>query len=122
MGYYTYYSGNAWDKDGNEMDFVNPTNECSLIIKTLATLMQNEYSCDTIEELSDAITEIFDGGSGDLKWYDYETHMKELAKKFPECKFELEGFGEDRGDWWLHQFYGDKDSKVFCSPPEPNLF
>lgn len=122
MGYYTYYDGKVYNKDFNQIDFEDPNSTTLDIIKTLANFMHDEYSCDTIEELSDVIIEIFTNGSGDLKWYDYEDHMKKLAECFPDYKFEIEGFGEERGDWWIHQFWGDKDSKVFCSPPEANLF
>ena len=122
MGYYTYYDGRVYNKDFNQIDFENPNSTTLDIIKTLATFMHEEYPCDTIEELSDVIIEIFTNGSGDLKWYNYEDHMKKLVECFPDYKFEIEGFGEEKGDWWVHQFWGDKDSKVFCSPPEPNLF
>ena len=53
MGYYTYYDGIAYDKDFNQMDFENPSSNTLDIIKTLANFMHDEYSCDTIEELSD---------------------------------------------------------------------
>ena len=91
MGYYTYYDGIAYDKDFKQIDFENPNSNTLDIIKTLANFMHDEYPCDTIEELSDVIIEIFNNGSGDLKWYDYENHMKKLAECFPDYKFEIEG-------------------------------
>lgn len=53
--------------------------------------------------------------------------MRELAKEFPYVRFELEGEGEEREDWWLAIFLGDKvqirHAKVIAPwDTEPNLF
>ena len=44
------------------------------------------------------------------KWYSWEEDMKKIAKLFPDVFFELKGEGEDRGDWWIANFMGNK----FC--------
>lgn len=38
------------------------------------------------------------------KWYDYETDMDEISKKFPNAVFELSGEGEEYGDYW-HEYF-----------------
>ena len=40
----------------------------------------------------------------ELHWYDWYADMIELSKKFPDCTFHLEGFGEDHDDWWEAHF------------------
>lgn len=42
------------------------------------------------------------------KWYDWEKDMKALAKLFPDIYFTLEGEGEDREDWWIAEFFGNR--------------
>ena len=42
------------------------------------------------------------------KWYDWEEDMKALAKLFPDIYFTLEGEGEDREDWWIAEFFGNR--------------
>lgn len=46
----------------------------------------------------------------ELSWYDHEDDMKALARNFPEIRFSLEGIGEEQGDMWIKDFWGDK----FC--------
>ena len=39
-----------------------------------------------------------------LKWYDHETDLENLTKKYPDLVIELEGDGEDVGDYWKKRF------------------
>lgn len=54
---------------------------------------------------------------GELKWYNWEDHMATLANQFNEVEFRVEGIGEDKGDWWVALFKGDKKQIRYCSPP-----
>jgi hypothetical protein len=40
----------------------------------------------------------------DVKWYDYQTHMKLISKKYPDILFILDGEGEESGDIWRQYF------------------
>lgn len=40
------------------------------------------------------------GWSGYVKWYDYESDMGLLSRRFPDFLFYLEGDGEGYGDFW----------------------
>lgn len=52
-----------------------------------------------------------------MKWYDWNEHMTILAKEFPDVEFRLEGNGEDKGDWWIALFKGERKQIKYCSPP-----
>ena len=43
--------------------------------------------------------------------------MTAIAKKYPDIEFYLEGNGENRDDWWIALFKGDKKQITYCSPP-----
>lgn len=43
-----------------------------------------------------------------VKWYNHTVDMLHIAEKFPEMYFELEGNGEDFGDFWK-EYYHDMD-------------
>lgn len=46
----------------------------------------------------------------EAKWYDHETDMRELSRKFPNMTFCLEGDGEDRDDMWCEYYHnGDME-------------
>lgn len=45
---------------------------------------------------------------GECKWYDHPEHMVAIAEKFPTMYFELEGIGEEFGDFWK-EYYHDMD-------------
>lgn len=40
-------------------------------------------------------------------WYDYETDIKLLARRFPGCTFTLHGKGEEADDEWETEFKGN---------------
>ena len=52
-----------------------------------------------------------------MKWYDCEEDMKEIAKKYPAIEFRVEGYGEDREDWWVALFKGDRYQIKYAEPP-----
>ena len=43
-----------------------------------------------------------------VKWYDHSEAMVDVAEKFPKMYFELEGAGEEFGDFWK-EYYHDMD-------------
>lgn len=55
--------------------------------------------------------------NGEMKWYDWEEDMSQLANEFPDVEFRLEGNGEDEGDWWVALFKGKREQIKYCSPP-----
>lgn len=54
------------------------------------------------------------------KWYNWEEDMKTIAKLFPNVHFTLEGEGEEREDWWIAEFYGNRSCirRAEIIPPE----
>ena len=44
--------------------------------------------------------------------------MYQLANEFPYVEFRLEGRGEDRDDWWVALFKGERHQVKYCSPPD----
>lgn len=53
----------------------------------------------------------------EMKWYDCEEDMKKIAKKYPAIEFRVEGYGEDREDWWVALFKGDRFQIKYCTAP-----
>lgn len=53
----------------------------------------------------------------EMKWYDWEDDMKEIAKKYPAIEFRVEGSGEDKDDWWVALFKGDRFQIKYCTAP-----
>ena len=45
-----------------------------------------------------------------VKWYNHRSDMIAIAEKFPNVYFELEGWGEDHGDFW-REYYHDMESE-----------
>ena len=52
-----------------------------------------------------------------MKWYDWKEDMKEIAKKYPAIEFRVEGSGEDKDDWWVALFKGDRYQIKYVEPP-----
>lgn len=53
----------------------------------------------------------------EMKWYDWNKDMSQLANEFPDVEFRLEGNGEDKDDWWVALFKGKREQIKYCSPP-----
>ena len=45
---------------------------------------------------------------GECKWYSHAEDMVAIAESFPNIYFELEGIGEEFGDFWK-EYYHDMD-------------
>lgn len=45
-----------------------------------------------------------DEGADSCKWYEHESDMCELSRRFPDALFELRGEGEESGDIWRKYF------------------
>lgn len=115
MGYYTYYTLNMWDEEGNELkSAVSEMLKKELVIKFIE-------AGDTPENAEEIVKDLCSYGC-ELKWYESDEDMTSLAKKFPYIKFELEGRGEDGTDWWVAQYWGDKTETVCAQRPTPHLF
>lgn len=56
----------------------------------------------------------------ECKWYNRKSDMKELAEEFPNIHFILEGVGEDQGDIWIMDFWGDKCCERYKKIIMPN--
>lgn len=70
-----------------------------------------------IDEIDDSKEVDWNFDLGELKWYSWENDMTAIAKKYPDIEFYLEGNGENRDDWWIALFKGDKKQITYCSPP-----
>ena len=60
---------------------------------------------DVVAEVTPAIGDPFEEA---CKWYEHETHMREISDQFPEVLFTLTGEGEESGDLWVKYFSGGK--------------
>lgn len=125
MGYYTYFKMNIYTGDG--VKFLNEESDLySEVRNKFAEIFTANYpykADNAIDEAKDFFDTI-NGGGDEVKWYDCEENMSALAKAFPHLQFELEGCGEEREDWWVAQFWGDKiaQSRAIIIPPSPDLF
>lgn len=94
MGYYTYFSLYVENDDKIKRQ----------IAEDLYRIIWDEkcdlYSKDEYQDI-DYNDDIF---CEDLKWYDWYDDMIDISKKYPNCLFHLEGFGEDHDDWWEAHF------------------
>lgn len=87
MGYYTWYTLDILeDPDNQEDEFYEELDS----ITGLANDFKN-----------------YDGT--EAKWYNWQSDMIEISKKFPKMLFKLEGDGEDSFDHWIAHFCNGKD-------------
>ena len=104
----------------------------SITIKARMTRAMAEFICERLNELADWEQFSVDSGGvspmkerdiwelepyDELQWHDWEDHMTILANQFNEVEFRVEGIGEDKEDWWVALFKGDKKQIRYCSPP-----
>lgn len=78
MGYYTWYTLDILEDPDNQED-------------------------EFYEEFDEKTGLLFDFSNyngTEAKWYNWESDMKELSKKFPKMLFRLEGTGEEQFDVW----------------------
>lgn len=52
-----------------------------------------------------------------MKWYDWEKDMRKITKRYPAIEFRVEGSGEDKDDWWVALFKGDRYQIKYVEPP-----
>lgn len=110
MGYYTNFTFNMWDKDDQWIEEDNPIFEKIWEKFDEVTYMEsNEFK----DMYYDVLT---------TKWYEWEEDMKKIVADFPDIKFELEGRGEDRGDWWIAQWYNGEYAIDYTVAPKGKLF
>ena len=60
------------------------------------------------EEAEYAINEEGWSRGNESRWYNHNPEMKEFSKKYPYVVFELEGIGEENGDWWKRYYKNGK--------------
>ena len=78
MGYYTWYT----------LDIIkDPDN-------------QEEQFWEELDKTTGFAEDFSKYGGSEAKWYNWESDMKELSKKFPKMMFRLEGTGEEQFDVW----------------------
>ena len=93
MGYQTEYDINVRTKTGEPVD-----------MKKIEALLEQtaDYSFE-----SGYNSEWF--GLYGSTWYDHEEDMKIVSKELGDnYVFEVEGYGEERGDWWKKYFVNGK--------------
>lgn len=87
MGYYTDFELNAHNAEG--------------VVSEIE---------EALSEISGYLIEL--GVISTMKWYDYDKHMTQLSKLFPEVVFTLEGGGEETGDIWKAKYKNGKSKCV----------
>lgn len=95
MGYYTDYelTISAFQDEMN-----SGSNEISALV---AKDLEKEIEMMNVFEQGDCSM----GWYANSKWYDHETDMLLLSKRFPEVLFELSGVGEEYNDIWTSYFH-----------------
>ena len=73
----------------------------------------DNYSC--IEDDEKATWELIPYDT--MKWYDWKKDMEDIASRYPEIEFKLEGRGEDKEDWWIALFKGSRSQIKYCTAP-----
>lgn len=111
MGYMTRYNLEVRDTKTDELLSV-----AELVERKVFDAFNDTCYFDTL----DYFKELVEYETDEIKWYDHEKDMRGIAKKFPTLHFRLEGRGEDRDDWWIMDFLGDKWCKSTAKliPPD----
>ena len=103
MGYYTEYSLTA-RKVRNQTQFEEIHEELRK-----RDLIGYAFDSGTYDDKNhEAVFGCYDSA----KWYEHSKDMIMIAEKFPNVYFELEGEGEEYGDFW-REYYHDMDIE-FC--------
>lgn len=110
MGYYTYYSLEIKGiKNEDEFnDIQDYLKEKELL--GYAFSPSKYYSGDDIQFLDTY---------EDCKWYEWDQDMQDIAKRFPDITFRLNGEGEEHGDVWQAYYHGDESEKCESEIPPP---
>lgn len=98
MGYYTNF----------ELEIIENPEATDEEFVLFSVQKQSEYNWDG-STLSEA------------KWYDHDSDMLTVSKKFPQVVFKLHGEGEENGDEWVSYYKNGKSvthSRSEWTPPE----
>lgn len=113
MGYYTTF----------DIEIKTPMTRkrAEQIVNRLNTIMAWK-DCFELADSGDKFEDIAPGTweletHGEMKWYDWEEDMSQLANEFPDVEFYLEGNGENSDDWWIALFKGERKQIKYCTPP-----
>lgn len=114
MGYYTDFNLTITDRQGEYVTKYN--DKYAAVYNRLADRFAEAIG------ISDALDRLTTEQYPNWKWYDYEKDMRSIAKDFPDFIFTLEGTGEDQGDIWVEQYYGEEwaRSQAEFIPPNSN--
>lgn len=96
MGYRTKYSLSVRNIK-SEQRF----NELVQFLKNKDIIHYAVCDGEYFEDSNEALFACFE----DVKWYDHVDQMITVAEKFPEMYFQLEGQGEETGDFWRMYFH-----------------
>lgn len=71
-------------------------------------VMSTEMDVSAIDPQDNMFKELADYGfAGPMKWYDWESDMKRIARNHSDVLIILSGRGEDQDDIWEARFKGD---------------
>jgi hypothetical protein len=86
MGYYTTFTG--W--------VTGPPEDVDAFRTVGSFSVDSGYVLDSQDFVSGEPLFGYEG----VKWYSYDDDMKVVSQKYPSLTFELEGEGEESGDFW----------------------
>lgn len=89
MGYYTKYVISTKSELNDEM------------VNSIIDLTRYEFDTDGNKMWAD------------IKWYNYESEMKDFSTKFPNTIFIVEGQGEDQSDRWMEYWKNGKSQNAY---------
>ena len=105
MGYYTVYNLNAFDtKDDaiqNNDDKISKKSWDAA--KTLATY--DYFDEDRYNESFGKFNPFYFVNVEEMKWYGYNSDMRNLSLEYPDLWFRLDGDGENYDDKWVSIFH-----------------
>ena len=112
MGYYTNFELTMYPQPAEDLEIAITRDIIALID---GVDPENVWQIDVEWFLCDA-----------LKWYDHESHMIEISKKYPDIVFVLHGEGEEHDDMWNEYYYAGEFERVdaqiiFPAPKNPKF-
>ena len=118
MGYYTNFSINI----RTAITRAEAKDIAAAINRAICPTIENEddwlFSLDDYSGIEDDEKATWELTPYDeMKWYDWEKDMKEIAKKYPAIEFRVEGSGEDKDDWWVALLKGARYQIKYCTAP-----
>jgi len=112
MGYYTDFSMEIYDSDGQcVIGTIHSERDIHDIV-----MYPEQHRTDVVEALR-YIKEHSDEYYGLLgeercTWYDHQDEMKKVSNNYPDLVFILHGEGEEQGDIWTAYFCNGKCEKI----------